>query len=258
MVWPLDPLGGRRPTIERAADLVRAARPGAAGQWESYLDLLLEERRRLEQTGGLTELPVRISASRFKDYVTDPASVAEELRRPMPARPYRATRLGTLFHSWVEERSGLGAASELIDSLDFGLDPDDVGVEQEQLARLQEIFERSPFASLKPVEVERELHLPFEDRIVICKIDAVYEQDGRFRVVDWKTGKAPKSAEELELRQLQLALYRLAFARWKGIDPSLVDAVFYYVADDLILEPDRLFDEEELRALWRRTTQPPR
>ncbi len=256
MVWPLDPLGGRRPTLERAADLVRAARPGAAGQWESYLDLLLEERRRLEQAGGLTELPVRISASRFKDYVTDPASVAEELRRPMPSRPYRATRLGTLFHSWVEERSGLGASSELIDSLDFGLDPDDVGVEQEQLARLQEIFERSPFANLKPVEVERELHLPFEDRIVICKIDAVYEQDGRFRVVDWKTGKAPKSAEDLELRQLQLALYRLAFARWKGIDPSLVDAVFYYVADDLILEPERIFDEEELRALWRRIAQP--
>ena len=33
------------------------------------------------------------------------------LRRPMPERPYRATRLGTLFHSWVEQRIGGGRAA---------------------------------------------------------------------------------------------------------------------------------------------------
>jgi DNA helicase-2/ATP-dependent DNA helicase PcrA len=104
------------------------------------------------------------------------------------------------------------------------------------------------------VEVERELHLPFDGRIVICKIDAVYERDGRYQIVDWKTGKAPGSPEELAERQLQLALYRLAFARWKGIDPNEVDAVFYYVADDRTILPDRIYDEHELLTLWRAAT----
>jgi len=69
--------------------------------------------------------------------------------------------------------------------------------------------------------------------------------------VDWKTGKAPKSAADLEAKQLQLALYRLAYSRWKGVELALIDAVFYYVADDAVIEPERIFDEAELVALWR-------
>jgi DNA helicase-2/ATP-dependent DNA helicase PcrA len=86
---------------------------------------------------------------------------------------------------------------------------------------------------------------------VICKIDAVYEQDGRFQVVDWKTGRVPKDAKDLEEKQLQLALYRLAYSHWRGIDPSQIDAVFYYVADDRVIEPERIFDEAELLERWR-------
>ena len=68
-------------------------------------------------------LPTRVPASAFKDYVTDPDAVAEELRRPMPERPYRATRLGTLFHTWVEERYGTGGgAADVLDAAPFELD----------------------------------------------------------------------------------------------------------------------------------------
>jgi len=105
--------------------------------------------------------------------------------------------------------------------------------------------------------VEREIHLPFDGRVIICKIDAVYHVDGRYQVVDWKTGKAPKDADDLERRQLQLAIYRLAYARWAGIDESLIDACFYFVSDDRIIEPERIFDEEELLALWRASTAVP-
>jgi DNA helicase-2/ATP-dependent DNA helicase PcrA len=195
-----------------------------------------------------------VPASRFKDFVTDPAEVAAGIRRPMPEKPYRATRLGTLFHSWVEERSGLGGSREIIDALSSELEPEDEAIDEAQLQRLQEIFERSAWAGVKPVVVERELHLPFDGHIVICKIDAVYERDGRYQIVDWKTGKAPKDSDELAERQLQLALYRLAFATWKGIAPESVDAVFYYVSDDRVIEPDRLYDEEELLRLWRAAT----
>lgn len=253
--WPTDPLGGRRERVEAAAASVRQARvtdaeTGSAGPWQDELDLLLEERRRLSEAAGSVELPQRFSASRFKDFVHDPDAAATALRRPMPERPYRASRLGTIFHEWVEQKYGLGGVPEALDDLG-DIDDDGDGVDRDQLAALQATFEQSPYAELRPVEVEREIHLPFGGHTMVCKLDAVYEVDGRYRVVDWKTGKAPTTDQEIEDRQLQLALYRLAFARWKGVDPSLVDAELYYVAVDRIITPQRIFDEDELLALWR-------
>ncbi|HEY9499870.1 MAG TPA: PD-(D/E)XK nuclease family protein, partial [Terrimesophilobacter sp.] len=151
-------------------------------------------------------------------------------------------------------RYGLGGSREVIDALASELDAPEPDVDQSELARLQGIFERSPWAERRPLEVERELHLPFDGRIVICKIDAVYELDGRYQIVDWKTGRAPRDDTELVERQLQLALYRLAFARWKGISPEEIDAVFFYVSDDRVIEPDRIYDEAELLQLWRDAT----
>jgi DNA helicase-2/ATP-dependent DNA helicase PcrA len=167
----------------------------------------------------------------------------------MPERPYRATQLGTLFHSWVENRYAVGGDAEELDAVPAELDLEDP-VGDDELARLREIFEASPWASRQAVDVEREIHLPFGGRIVICKIDAVYESGGRFEIVDWKTGKAPKDARDLEEKQLQLALYRLAYATWRGVDPGLVDAVFYYVSDDRIIQPEHIYDEAELLARW--------
>jgi DNA helicase-2/ATP-dependent DNA helicase PcrA len=259
--WPMDPLGGRRAVVERAAVLVRdalcrEASPGDAGQWGAELELLLEERRRRIDASGLVELPTRVPASRFKDFVSDPASVAASLRRPMPERPYRATRLGTLFHEWVEQRYGAHGMAEELDALPTELDGFDDesaagAMDPEGLATLRATFERSEFATLTPEEVEIEIHLILDGEVIVCKLDAVYLIDGRYRVVDWKTGAAPKDADDLESKQLQLALYRQAFAEWKGIDPELIDAVFYYVSDDRVIRPERIYGRDELMALWR-------
>jgi DNA helicase-2/ATP-dependent DNA helicase PcrA len=93
--------------------------------------------------------------------------------------------------------------------------------------------------------------------VIICKIDAVYsEPGGRVRIVDWKTGRAPKDAADLERKQLQLALYRLAYSRWAGIPEDRIDAAFYFVADDRVLEPDRIDSEEQLLTRWRAATTP--
>ncbi|MFC5501034.1 ATP-dependent helicase [Lysinimonas soli] len=252
IVWPLDPLGRRRAAVEAAAEAVRAAEPAIAGRWADELELLLTERTRRLAGAGAVPLPTRVPASRFKDFVSDPGSVASSLLRPMPERPFTATRLGTLFHSWVENRYGLGSGADELDAGAIELDDGGDGVDAADLARLQAIFEASPWATRRPVEVEREIHLPFGDRIVICKIDAVYRTEGdRFEVVDWKTGKAPKDADDLERKQLQLALYRLAYSRWAGIDPARIDAAFYFVADDLVIRPAHIDSEDELLARWR-------
>ncbi|WP_241975348.1 MULTISPECIES: ATP-dependent DNA helicase [unclassified Cryobacterium] len=265
--WPFDPLGTRRAVVEAAASGVRAAAndPDTLARetrWSHVVTLLLEERALRLGAGTVAPLPARIPASRFKDYVDDPAGVAAQVRRPMPERPYRATRLGTLFHSWVERRAGGLLGGDRIDAGLFEADTDtdadafdldlnqNQPLEQAQLERLQATFERSPWAGLKPEEVEIEIHYVLAGQVFICKLDAVYRTGTGYQVVDWKTGRAPKNAADLELKQTQLALYRLAYATWKGIDPDEVDAVFYFVADDTVVAPERLYSEADLVAAW--------
>ena len=269
--WPLDPLGSRRTAVHAAAEAVRAAarRPSGSGigpQLAEQLRLLLEERRRRFEEPAMPAIPARVSASRFKDYVDDPAAVAAALRRPMPQRPYRATRIGTLFHDWVEHRSTGELAASAIDSLDLDLADEaalagDVVADTspDRLRALQATFAASEWAGRRPIAVELELHLPIEAQVFVCKLDAVYEvppgdplaaRGIRVQVVDWKTGAAPTSARDLELKQTQLALYRLAYANWAGIDPDTVDAVFYFVEDDRVVRPDDLYDEAALRRAW--------
>lgn len=262
VTWPLDPLGTRRGRVQAAAEAVRARRERGAstgGVYARDLDLLLAERARRAADAGLVELPTRIPASRFKDYVSGPATVAATLRRPMPERPYRQTRLGTLFHRWVEERFGTAAGgSDELDAAATELD-DPAGelLEADRLAELQATFAASTWAGRRPEEVELEIHVTLAGQVVVCKLDAVYRSDDgehEYQIVDWKTGKAPRDAEDLERKQLQLALYRLAFAQYAGVDPALIDAVFYFVADDRVVRPERLYEEEELRSLWSSAT----
>jgi DNA helicase II / ATP-dependent DNA helicase PcrA len=264
MTWPHAPFGHRGERVRHAAEVVRAAAEddvpdGTDGMWGADIDLLLAERERAGSGGHVVDVPHRVAASGFKDYLTAPGTVADRLRRPMPERPYRATRLGTLFHAWVEHRSAAGGALEVLDAWagELDIDPTDshdassTPDDARRLAELQATFERSRWATLTPVEVEREIHIPFLGHSVICKLDAVYEIDGRIEVVDWKTGKAPSGDDDLRLRSLQLALYRVAYAEFSGRPVEDIDAVFYFVADDLEIRAEELLDRAALEQAWR-------
>ncbi|OZB86398.1 MAG: hypothetical protein B7X41_14120 [Microbacterium sp. 14-71-5] len=273
----MDPLGGRRERVAGAAEEVRRAMadPSAPAPSEELERLLAE--RAARQRGTVADAPTRVPASRFKDYVTDYGGTIRAISRPMPERPYRQTRLGTLFHAWVEHRSGsVGVGTSLDDALwdldddlasSSGGDANPVGDEgdeiaradAEDLARLREIFERSEWAPLKPIAVETEIDfaLPVGEgepaRIVICKLDAVYRREdrgGRIEIVDWKTGRPPATAAEREERMLQLALYRLAYHRRFGVPLEEIDVALFYVADDLVLRGDTVYSEEALVQRW--------
>ncbi|MER3389439.1 MAG: ATP-dependent DNA helicase [Microcella sp.] len=269
--WPGDPLGQRRGELEAAAQRVRSvdasryqdarARPGTDPYgWHADVDLLLAEREERRRRADLVPVPLRVPASAFKDFVGDPGGSAERLRRPVPQRPYRQTRLGTVFHRWVEQRYGLASIADTVDGLQL-----DVGGERDEgqgealddaaLTALQRTFESSPWATRPPLDVERELHVPFAGRILVCKIDAMYATtlpDGRegVEIVDWKTGRAPRDDDDRRAKELQLALYRLAYARWSGRALDDVTAAFYFVADHAVLRPASLPDEAELAELW--------
>ncbi len=261
--WPHVPFGHRAARVVAAADRVRNANPGASGRFAADIDLLLAERTANRSARHTVVVPHRVPASGFKDYLSAPDTVAERLRRPMPERPYRATRLGTLFHQWVEQRARSGGSLETLDAWDgeLDLDPEDVvdaaaepvvsDDDARRLADFQATFARSRWAGLTPIEVEREIHIPFLGHSVVCKLDAVYEIDGRAEVVDWKTGKAPTGSDDLAKRQLQLALYRVAYAEFTGRPLDEVDAVFYFVADDLEVRPTELLDRAGLEQAWR-------
>lgn len=255
--WPRDPLGARREAVEQAAAAVAEAADAAPSDELSRLLAEREARRR----GIVVAAPTRIPASRFKDYVTDFDGTVRGLSRPMPERPYAQTALGTLFHSWVEQRYGTaGAAAGLDDALwerdDEGAGPE-TAADHAALAGLQEIFLRSEWAALSPLEVETEIHFTLgegaEGHVMICKLDAVFRRDdrgGRIEIVDWKTGRVPKSAAEREERMLQLALYRLAYHRRSGVPLSEIDVALYYVADDLVIRGDEVYSEGELLQRW--------
>lgn len=267
--WPLDPLGGRRGAVSAAAEEVRRALVDVDSiEPSAQLARLLAERA-ARMRGVDAVVPTRVPASRFKDYVTDFDGTIGRIVRPMPERPYRQTRLGTLFHAWVERRSEQVGVGTRIDEGLWEVDdelPDSADVSEADaadLAELQQRFERSEWAPLKPLAVEIEIDFAFggaftdsatqeaEEHIVICKLDAVYRRDGRIEIVDWKTGRAPRTAAEREERMLQLALYRLAYHRRFGVPLEEIDVALYYVADDLVIRGDRVYSEEELVQRWR-------
>lgn len=269
VTWPLDPLGARRPSVEAAASAVRAAAQTDPVASPELTRLLAERAARVRGTDAPP--PTRVPASRFKDYVTDFGGTLSSVVRPMPERPYRQTRLGTLFHAWVERRSEIVGVGRRVDEGLWEIDEEDAAfdavhgaevspVDAADLSGLQQIFERSEWGALKPIAVEIEIDFALggadrsgDGHIVICKLDAVYRREdrgGRIEIVDWKTGKAPRTSQEREERMLQLALYRLAYHRRFGVPLDEIDVALYYVADDLIIRGDRVYTESELFQRW--------
>lgn len=205
--------------------------------------LLLQEERTARRGVREVALPTALTASQLLRLQEDPDGFARDLARPVPRRPVAAARRGTRFHAWVEALFG---QRPLLDPDELPGAEDDGLADDSALQRLQEAFLASPWASRAPHAVEAPFALPIAGRVVRGRIDAVYDLgDGRWEVVDWKTGS--ESADPL-----QLAVYRLAWARLVGVDPSAVAGVFLYVATGQeVRYGDDLPGEQELAALLR-------
>jgi DNA helicase-2/ATP-dependent DNA helicase PcrA len=262
-VWPIDPLGEKhRKLLEKSALATLDAEQNLtekiqgildSDQIHSEIELLLAEKEKALLQLDQAVLPVRIPASSFKDYVSDFSEVTSRLKRPMPQPPYKQTRTGTLFHSWVESQFGAGARGGQLMDQKHSADAsafEDVNSSEDGIDTLKQNFLSSRFAKLTPIEIEREIQLTVAGNTFICKLDAVFETENGVEIVDWKTGKAPKDAADQELKTLQLALYRLAYSRFTGIPQENIEVCFYFVSENKEVRPQHVPSENELLDLW--------
>ena len=79
---------------------------------------------------------------------------------------------------------------------------------------------------------------------MVCKLDAVFETEAGYLIVDWKSGSTPDK-KSLESRAIQLAIYRVALARKLALPIERIRASFFFAADGKEVMPD-LMSEAEL------------
>ena len=256
--WPVDRLGDRRAGMVDAARAVAQARAERAlvplpqsdtddpeiTAWREEVRALLDERTRAGDEAVDVELPGQLSVSQLVELGTDETAFAARLRRPVPFRPNPTARRGTAFHAWVERRFG---ATRLLD-LDELPGAADETAGDDDLDLLRAAFLNSEWADRTPLEVEVGFETIIGSTVLRGRMDAVFADGDDFLVVDWKTGAVPEPARRRPL-ELQLAAYRVAWARLRGVDVQRVRAAFVYVRHGYTLEPDNLPDVPELTEL---------
>ncbi|NCZ57719.1 MAG: ATP-dependent helicase [Actinobacteria bacterium] len=246
--WPRDPLGDRRAAFDAAVALVEKSQPHTLtpsadddlNSWISDAQALIAEVKNRNSPTIEVELPARISTSTLVALHENPEALALAIRRPIPRSQDPYSRRGTQFHAWVEKQF---SAMTLFDDID--LDYFDPIEEDGKLEDLKKAWQSSAYANRTPAAIE----VPFESVVagvlIRGRIDAVYETPDGFEVVDWKTG----SKQLGESAAIQLAMYRLAWARLKNIDVSKVSAAFHYVPTSVTDRRADLLDEAALVAL---------
>ena len=238
----LPPLAGAGAPGGEPADGKRLS--GVARGWAREAALLLERRSRRSAARDV-HLPGHISASTLVELREDPAAVLGRLRRPVPREPGMSARKGTAFHAWVEEYFGTAGMLDL----DEAPGSDDHIDAAYDLDAMVATFKASPWAHRSPAFVEVPVETRVGDVVVRGRIDAVFlDADGRWDLVDWKTGRRP-SAAALKTKAVQLAAYRLAWARLKDVPLEEVRAAFFYVADNEVVRPHDLGTAQELEGI---------
>ena len=247
--WPRDPLGARREAFDAGIALVNSAaahtlqesKSAEINSWIGDAQALINEARKGKSETIAVALPPRLSTSTLVALHKDAQELALNIRRPMPRGQDQYSRRGTAFHLWVERQFTDAATLFGDEYLDY-LDPLE---EDSKLEDLKKAWLGSEYANRTPARVE----VPFETTIggilVRGRIDAIYATADGFEVVDWKTGSTKLDASAA----VQLAMYRLAWAKLSGTDISKISAAFHYVPTSVTDRPADLLDEAALVAL---------
>lgn len=136
-----------------------------------------------------------------------------------------------LLYEFNQSRKNADFANGLAKSQDAQLD------EWKQRLIESRWAKRVPLAAEMPILMQID-NAEFANRIINGTLDAVFaggldanDESKLYTIVDWKTGKRPKSAEDIRLKLEQLDWYRLLLARATNVDLSCIDATLYYVSE---------------------------
>src|SRR5216683_1788978 len=163
-----------------------------------------------------------LSPSRAADFMTCPLLYRFRVIDRLPEPPTPATARGTLVHAALERLFDLPAA------------------------------ERTP-------EAARALLIPEWDRLAaglrlrgyIDRLDVA--PGGEIRIVDYKTGRAPREAYEASAL-FQMKFYALVIWRLRGVVPRLLQLMYLAEGEVLRYSPDEsdlLATERKVAALWK-------
>ena len=256
-IWPR-PVFGKK-TAERVVAAAQAvvaatgkvvATTSSNSQTDELITRLLQERELQKSQVNLIDFPVRIPASRFKEFLEDLGGVADSMLRPMPTQPFAQSRRGNMFHAWVEKKFAPSGALIEEETIELEDEEDFFTIEE-----LQANFQASRFANLVPESVEQEIQLTIGQNTFICKMDAIYATEDGVQIVDWKTNKPPTEASDLYRRSLQLALYRLAYSEFTGMPIEKVQASFFFVGEGEELTPEVILGREEILSEWKKVLE---
>jgi DNA helicase-2/ATP-dependent DNA helicase PcrA len=172
-----------------------------------------------------------VSVSGVIDYEACPKRFYWSTVRPLPRFSGAAARIGTQVHAWIERQSSGQATLDI----EFGDEPDlsdeELAGEPGRVERLRDAFLASRFADTVPLYAERPFLLNVDGSVISGRIDAVFGlPDGRWEVVDYKTGRVP--AKDDRLTSLQLDIYALACTELWGKRPEDLTLTYVYLASN--------------------------
>lgn len=225
-----------------------------------------------------------LSPSRAADFMQCPMLYRFRVVDRRPEEPSPAAARGTLVHAVLERLFDLPAAERTLDAAvalvpsawaslveeepelaDLvlterpeadtgvgGLAPEDWYAEAATL--LARWFALEDPTVLEPAERELYVEAQVEGLTIRGVVDRLDEApDGRLRVVDYKTGRAP--SELFETRALfQLKFYALALWRSRGVMPSRLQLVYLRDGQVLWIDPteaELVATERKIQALWK-------
>jgi putative RecB family exonuclease len=228
------------------------------------------------ETEADTFVPIGVlSPSRASDFLTCPLRYRFRVIDKIPERPSPEAARGTVVHAVLERLFDLPAAQRTRDEAGTMLEPQ----WQELLAAepdLAELFETDGEQAdrfftaardlldtyftledpqrLEPAEretyVECDLESGLRLRGYIDRLDVA--PGGAIRVVDYKTGKAPREAYE-QRALFQMRFYALVLWRLRGLVPAVLRLVYLGNGEVLEYRPDEsdlLATERKLGAIW--------
>lgn len=218
--------------------------------------------------GEVRALTRALSPSRAGDFMQCPLLYRFRVVDQLPEPPSAAAARGTLVHAVLERIFDLPAAERTLEAaiamvptawtemLEREPELAELAAEIESQGAdtlLEKWFALEDPTQLEPAERELYVEADLDGLVIRGYVDRLDEApDGRLRVVDYKTGRAP--SETFEGRALfQLKFYALALWRSRGVLPSRLQLV--YPRDSLVLwidptEAELLATERKIQALW--------